>query len=161
MTQTLPDKTPLEDLLSIKPGEVVIGKMVGLDEKGVPLVDYFGNPTQQSVPALTTLPLSQEHLGREVALLFAEGDLKKPVIVGLIHPIVEKAFAAEEQTNWSLEAHLDGQRVILSAQREIVLQCGKASITLTRAGKIIIRGVHILSRASGLNRVKGAAVEIN
>lgn len=161
MTQNLPDKTLLENLLSIKPGEVVIGKIVGIDEKGVPLVDYFGNPTSQSAPALTTLPLSQEHLGREVALLFAEGDLKKPVIVGLIHPVSDEVLLVEEQTNLPLEASLDGQRVIFSAQQEIVLQCGKASITLTRSGKIILRGAYVLSRSSGANKIKGASVEIN
>lgn len=72
MTQALRDTTQLEELLTMKPGEVVIGKVVGLDEKGGPLVDYFGNPTSQSVPALTTLPLFLEHLGREAALLFVE-----------------------------------------------------------------------------------------
>jgi len=161
MTQALRDTTQLEELLTVKPGEVVIGKVVGLDEKGGPLVDYFGNPTSQSVPALTTLPLSSEHLGREAALLFAEGDLTKPVIVGLLYPTVDKVLFVSEPSNQPMEARLDGQRVILRAQQEIVLQCGKASITLTQAGKIIIRGAHILSRASGLNRVKGAAVEIN
>ena len=47
------------------------------------------------------------------------------------------------------------------SDREIVLRCGEASITLTRAGKVLIRGTYILTRSSGANRVKGAAVEIN
>ncbi|MDY6868869.1 MAG: hypothetical protein SVT56_13390, partial [Chloroflexota bacterium] len=81
----------------------------------------------------------------------------KPVIMGLIHP----ALTQPEPSTQALEARLDGQRVVLSARQEVVLQCGQASITLTRAGKIIIRGAYILSRASGLNRIKGAAVEVN
>ena len=51
--------------------------------------------------------------------------------------------------------------MLLTAGREIVLRCGEASITLTRAGKVLIRGTYILTRSSGANRIKGAAVEIN
>jgi hypothetical protein len=50
---------------------------------------------------------------------------------------------------------------VLSAEREIVLRCGAASITLTRAGKILINGSYILSRSTGYNKIKGAAVGIN
>lgn len=53
------------------------------------------------------------------------------------------------------------ERLVLTAEREIVLQVGKASITLTQAGKIILRGTYVLSRSSGVNRIKGGSVEIN
>jgi len=60
-----------------------------------------------------------------------------------------------------VSAQVDDQRVELTAEREIVLRCGDASITLTRAGKVIIKGAYILSRSSGYNKIKGAAVDIN
>ena len=44
---------------------------------------------------------------------------------------------------------------------QIVLRCGEASITLTRAGKVLIRGAYVLSRSSGTNRIQGGSVEIN
>jgi hypothetical protein len=50
---------------------------------------------------------------------------------------------------------------VLTGDKEIVLRCGKASITLTRAGKIIIRGAYLLNRSSGVNKIKGASVQIN
>jgi uncharacterized protein (DUF2345 family) len=56
---------------------------------------------------------------------------------------------------------IDGQRLQFEAKDEIVLKCGKASITLTKAGKIIIRGTYLLSRSSGVNRIKGGSVQIN
>jgi hypothetical protein len=49
----------------------------------------------------------------------------------------------------------------LEAQEEIVLKCGEGSITLRKDGKIIIKGTHLLSRASGPNRIKGGSVQIN
>lgn len=58
-------------------------------------------------------------------------------------------------------AAADGERLVLKAGREIVLQCGKASITLTSAGKVIIRGAYVLSRSSGVNRIVGGSVQIN
>ncbi|MGV8750478.1 DUF6484 domain-containing protein, partial [Pseudomonas aeruginosa] len=58
-------------------------------------------------------------------------------------------------------ARLDGERLEFSAEREIVLRCGKASITLTRAGKVIIHGAYLSSRSTGVNRIKGGSVQIN
>ncbi len=55
----------------------------------------------------------------------------------------------------------DGERVLVTAEREIVLRCGEASLTLTRAGKVLIKGKYIVSRSSGYNKIKGAAVDIN
>ena len=53
------------------------------------------------------------------------------------------------------------ERLELIAEREIVLRCGEASLTLTRAGKIILRGTYVLSRSSGVNKIKGGSVQIN
>lgn len=66
---------------------------------------------------------------------------------------------AKESTD--LDLVLDGERITVDAKREIVLRCGKASITLTRSGKIILRGTHVVSRSSGANRVLGSTVRIN
>ena len=59
------------------------------------------------------------------------------------------------------ELFIDGKRVTFDAKEQIVLRCGKSSITLTRAGKILIRGAYLLNRSSGVNRIKGGSVQIN
>lgn|GEM_PF-553735 len=56
---------------------------------------------------------------------------------------------------------IDGQRVNITGQEEIILQCGEASITLRKDGKIVIRGKSLLNRASGVNRIMGASVQVN
>jgi hypothetical protein len=56
---------------------------------------------------------------------------------------------------------IDGKTLTFDADEQIVLRCGKASITLTKAGKIIIRGAYLLNRSSGVNRIKGGSVQIN
>jgi hypothetical protein len=148
--------------------EVVIGWLVGLGGKGEPLVDYPGNPRPEPLPALATASCGQEAVGRELALLFADGDPLRPLIIGLIHDTKidvvaepEQALREDAQQDQALEVRLDGDRLLLSADKEIVLKCGKASITLTRAGKILLRGAYLLSRSSGVNRIKGGSVQIN
>ena len=49
----------------------------------------------------------------------------------------------------------------MTADREITLRCGKASITLTGAGKLLLHGAYLLSRSLGVNRIKGGSVQIN
>lgn len=51
--------------------------------------------------------------------------------------------------------------MIVSAKEQLVLRCGKASITLTKAGKVLIKGSYVLSRSSGVNRIKGGSVQLN
>ena len=37
----------------------------------------------------------------------------------------------------------------------------EASITLTRAGKVLIQGSYVSSRSTGVNRIKGGSVQLN
>lgn len=135
--------------------EVVIGILDGFDGEGRPLVDYPGNAARAPLPALTTALYGADAIGRQVALLFAEGDGARPMIVGLVRP------PGEPVPGGARVAELDGERLVLKAKQEIVLDCGRASITLTRAGKVLIRGTYLSSRSSGVHRIKGASVDIN
>ena len=60
-----------------------------------------------------------------------------------------------------VEVDADGERMIVSAKEQLVLRCGKASITLTKAGKVLIQGSYVSSRSTGVNRVKGGSVQLN
>lgn len=137
---------------------VVIGVLVGLRDSGAPLVAFPGNLRSECLEARTTVSLTHEDVGRQMALLFEGGDPARPLVIGRIdHPGSHLEPAAKPTTSVTLE----GESLVLSAERDIVLRCGKASITLTRAGKILIRGAYILSRSSGANRIKGGSVQVN
>lgn len=138
---------------------VTIGRMVGFDST-VPLVDYPANPAGAPVPALATAAVPADATGSTVALVFIDGDPVRPLILGL----VRGDGAGTQQTEEALapvSARLDGETITFTAERELVLKCGRASITLTRAGKVLIRGAYLLSRSSGANRIKGGSVQIN
>lgn len=142
---------------------VVIGRLVGLDQGADVLVDWPGCPVSGGQKARVMTSIAPNDVGRGVALLFEGGDPAKPVVMGLLFQGHHAAVAGPtiEFSPDGAEAIVDGERVVISAEKDIVLQCGKASITLTRAGKIILRGEYVSSRASGVHRIQGGSVQIN
>lgn len=137
---------------------VVLGTLAAYDLAGNPLVDYPGNATGGSLVARSTVPLRQAAPDQQVALMFVEGDPRQPLVIGLLEPPAERTDSASRRL---LSAEVDGERLVFTAEREIVFRCGEASITLTQAGKVLIRGAYLLSRSSGVNRIKGGSVQIN
>lgn len=137
---------------------VVIGLFLSINDAGEPLVAFPGNPLETAIPARSTTTLAMEDVGKEIALLFESGNPLQPLIIGKIH---HADTASLDQDAEQRSAELDGEHIVLSAKQTITLKCGKASITLTKAGKIILRGAYLLSRSSGVNRIKGGSVQIN
>jgi hypothetical protein len=131
---------------------VVIGLFLGFNDAGDPLVDYPANPTAGARPARAIASIGAEDRGREAALLFEDGDPSQPILIGLLATPNARAARA---------ASCDDERLVLKANREIVLECGDASITLTRAGKVLIRGTYVLSRSSGVNLITGGVIHLN
>ena len=93
--------------------------------------------------------------------MFESGDPKMPIVIGLMEPRPKVSEQPSESAQKPLDVQLDGERLEFTANREIVLKCGKATITLTRAGKIILRGAYLLSRSSGVNQIKGGSIQLN
>ena len=142
---------------------VVIGKLTGYNEDAKALVVYPGMPSTEPLTAITTEDLSAQQSDDEVALGFVNGDPSLPIVLGLIQQpdlgkqVDENAYEDRKTVN----VKVDGETVTLSADKEIVLRCGKSSITLTRAGKVIIKGAYLTNQSTGVNRIKGGSVQIN
>jgi len=49
----------------------------------------------------------------------------------------------------------------VTATDELILECGKSKISLRADGRVVILGGYLLSRSSGVNKIKGGSVEIN
>lgn len=144
---------------------VIIGKLTGFGPLKNPLVEFSYNNSDKLLPARSTVDLNKNHISREALLMFEGGDPDKPIIIGIIinqDERQEESFQKEETgKEESVNFEVDGERVIFTANKEIVLNCGKASITLTSAGKVLIRGAHLLSRSTGVNRIKGGSIQLN
>lgn len=140
-----------------------MGTLVGYSPERGPLVDFPGNPAgpvaARSLVALDEAML-QSAAGQRLAvgLVFERGDPGLPLILGLVQPIVAKGAAKSAAPP---TARVDGKRVVITGEEEVELRCGEASIVLTRAGKLVIRGAYVETRARGTNRIKGGSVQIN
>jgi len=143
--------------MSGKINGVVIGVLLGFANNHKPLVAFSGNQKTTGLEAHTTTTLNVDDIGKKVALLFEGGDPNTPLIVGRIQNPEEIIQPNKPAT----QIELDHERLEFKANQEIVLRCGKSSITLTKSGKIILRGKYLLSRSSGVNRIKGGSVQIN
>jgi hypothetical protein len=149
---------------SAAPAGVVIGALADFSSAGHPRVTLPSANGVSLIEARACLPLSAEHIGRSVVLVFEEQCLDKPIILGLLNATETPAVSHAELSTGASESitvDVDGHRTVLSAREEIVLRCGKASITLTRAGKVLIRGAYVSSHSTSVNRIKGGSVEIN
>jgi len=132
---------------------VIVGRIAAILESGEPMVDFPGNSSGKLVAAQSLVPVTTSDTGRNVALTFEDGDPSLPIIVGLFQTPAAKSSQREIK--------LDEDSLILSAKKEVVIQCGKSSITLTSAGKVLIQGEYVLSRSSGVNKIRGGSIQLN
>jgi hypothetical protein len=105
----------------------------------------------EGIPARCGVPVSSLDLGKEAVVVYDDGDPTRPIIIGVLQPAATSPPLIR----------CDDRDLVLRAERQIELRCGEASLILTRAGKVIIRGSYVLSRSTGVNRIKGASVQIN
>lgn len=138
---------------------VVTGSLLALADQGrTALVTFAGQAGEAAVPARSVVDLHAAHIGRELVLMFEQGDVSRPIVMGVLRP--STGWPLPEQPG-AVEVDVDGERMVVSAKEQLVLRCGKASITLTKAGKVLIDGSYVSSKSSGVNRVKGGSVQLN
>lgn len=135
-----------------------IGKILHLTERGAAVVDWNDNPAG---PRVARSALGVQRDGdeeRSLVLLGFEGDDPlRPIILGFVH---DALFAEADSTaqQRSVEAP---PVIVVEARDSLELRCGESSITMDRAGRVRVKGTQVVSRSSGLQRIKGSTVEIN
>ena len=139
----------------------VIGRIVSMDDQGEIFVAYDGSGVAPK-RALLSLAVSKtavtelRRLGpKSVRVVLLLGDeLPSPIIVDLVvdPKVVESGYSVIEEKDGSLR---------INASREIVIACGKSSITLRSDGRVVIRGRELTSRASGSNKMRGSTISLN
>lgn len=102
---------------------------------------------------LHTMPrhlLQRASEGRELLAVFEGDDPSRPVVVGMLEDpvadLVDEGAAATQ---------------VIRAEDSITLVCGEASLTLHADGRVVTRGVNVVSVASEQQRIQGAVVRIN
>jgi hypothetical protein len=136
--------------------------------RGEVTVDFDGNQ-RGPVPARVSAGLDEAALSRaamekqEALLLFEGGDPTRPVVIALLRsstPLLDAALAKPLPDSEKV-ARVDGRRVLIEGREEVVLRCGKATLTLRRDGTVVLRGVTIVTQAEAVQRIRGGKVQIN
>jgi hypothetical protein len=164
--------TPSEP--SPQAGTACIGQVVSILEDGRVTVAVPG--IAATLEARLAVPLTHARLRRAIdarqsaVIIFEANSARRAIVIGLIEAVPleepttappEQAPAVQRDAPRVVEADVDGKRVRIVGSDEIVLECGNASITLRRNGRVIIRGTYVETDSAGTNRIKGAAVRIN
>jgi hypothetical protein len=141
---------------------VVTGTLVSFAADGAPQVSVEGRGLC-AVEARSCIGFRPTDVGSRVVLIFAAPEVDTPIVLGLIRK--QDQLLERPSSPFSGEAtrdvEIDGRTVNLNAQEALTLTCGKASITLGRDGKIVIRGMHVVSHAAGSNCIRGGSVQLN
>jgi hypothetical protein len=143
---------------------LALGHIARVGEDGVVFITVDGGAARMAELASSVDPAGVERarVAGELAVLALPTDPKRaPMILGLVPPPRAPDQAVAHLAPELILADSDGKRLRIQAADEIVLECGKASITLRRNGKVIIKGTHVETNSEGTNRIKGGQVRIN
>lgn len=165
------DRSPLQaeartrlDTIAEGTARAISGHLAGVDDEGRLLFQPesdAGPPVAVAIGIEASdgelLRAARRH--QRAMVLRTEDATPRWILVGLVRERLSgKAIAARPGT---LEVGLDGETLVLTAEREIVLRCGEASLTLRRDGKVVVSGTSILSHSQGPHRIKGATIALN
>jgi len=131
---------------------VSIGRVHGVTSRGAPLIRFDGGA---QVAAARVVRMGRrvewrDHVGADVVLAFEEGDANRPIVLGLL-----------EGTGTDTEPAAEPDVLRLSGRKEVIIECGRARISLRADGKVTLMGDSVLSRSTGPNKIKGGSVSIN
>ena len=137
---------------------VAVGRVLAIvGDRHAPLIEIPGHGTAPIV-ARSTVDIHGAHIGKPVVLTFEDGDPRKPIILGVLRGTDPWPLESKPA---QVDVDADGKRLVVTAEEQLVLRCGRASITLTKAGKVLIEGAYVSSRSSGVNRIKGGSIQLN
>lgn len=144
---------------------VVVGELMALTDNGwTALVRHAGQVALGDegmvglLKARSVVDLHGARIGSAVVLMFEQGDPTRPIVMGVLRQEGAWPMAVRPE---QVDVSVDGERMVISAKEQLVLRCGKARITLTQAGKVLIEGSYVLSKSTGVNRIKGGSVQLN
>ncbi len=164
------DVTALRDEDANRFSTHLVGRISAIDADGCALVEFEGcHGVPVAARSIIDAPArAGEHpdaiVGAPVLLVFEGGEPTRPIIVGVVRDRLRPEPSRPElklDLDQNRDVVVDGQRLVFDAQQEVLLRCGKSTISMQRDGKVLIRGSHLVSRASGRNRIKGGSINLN
>ena len=137
-------QVPLASPTLPSPMALYVGRLVGAQADGRVLVHVAGcaeSFTASVDGASDPVALARAQQEGSAVVLMAGADGLQ--VVGMLQPLSPPA------------------RQELTATDQVVLRSGAASLTLTAAGKVLLRGAYVSSWSNGVNRIVGRSVRLD
>jgi hypothetical protein len=140
------------------PAGILIGLIVDIHATGLPIVEILDPAfvNDQPIVAQAICSLSALKVGRQCAVSLTAGDRPSAIVLGQLQSSVFGLGDSAEISVSQSEGKID-----IQSDNEINLRCGKATLRMTSAGLVEIRGKKVVSHSSGLNRIRGGSVKLN
>jgi hypothetical protein len=145
-------------------GQILTGHLHGIDDEGrILFVPEQGGA--EAIPVAIGVALSDGVLvpaarnHQRALVVRTTENPNRMILIGLVRERVNAA--ARDAAPGQLEVKVDGEKVQLTAESEIELKCGKASLILRQSGRVILKGTYIVTSASGPVKIKGATIALN
>ena len=146
---------------------VIIATVQGVSPEGRPLVQWPAGEKATDPRAAQTAWMEREpdwpaYVGKRVIIGFENGHPAQPILLGLLD---KPALPSDDTGHPPAEINATEpdmpDTLRIESTRELVLECGKARISLRADGRIIILGGYVVSRSTGVNKIKGGSVQVN
>ena len=95
--------------------------------------------------------------GADVVFL-AAADEEQGYVLGVLEP---PDSSRHDIATAGMRSSVEPAVIKLTASQRLEFTCGRASLTMNADGTVVLKGVTVVSRASGVNKIRGAAVRIN
>lgn len=146
-----PDGPPHGATLGVVP---LVAQLVEVTARGEVRVEMagYGVAVARLLTSVSREALAAAAPGRALLVLCEGGDPARPIVLGMLEaPLADLLDAPPSHTH----------DLVLRGEGSITLACGAASLTLHADGRVVTRGVNVVSVASEQQRIQGAVVRIN
>lgn len=140
---------------------IMAGKISNIKSNGEILVKSDCEGFEVCCEFLRTSAGPPPKFDRDYSVLFVVNESQNR---GYILGLIEKYLPEDDKKLPEVESpsqNEDTKEIKLNATEMVELRCGESSLTMNKDGKIVLKGSTIVSRASGVNKVKGSTVRIN
>lgn len=133
---------------------LTIAKIESIDSVGSIWLQVDG----QNLKAISLVSLDKDAVGSSCAVQFIDGNSDQPLVLGLIK---NNASGVEISEKLSFKTDENNGNLLISADQEIVFQCGESYLRMTSEGVVEIRGLFVSTDAIVTNRIRGGSVQVN